>query len=162
MLSQPDWSQMFSPTLSLFELFLRGTLMYLFIFVLLRTVRRETGTVSVADVLVLVVIADAAQNGMAGPYESVTEGVVLVGTIVFWSVVIDWASLEFPAIGRLLHPNPIALVQDGAILQHNLRRNFITEEELMTAVRLAGTDNLGRVRSAWLEGNGQISVALRE
>ena len=102
MFDVPDWHMMFSPSGSLFDVFIRGTIMYLFIFLLTRVVRRETGSISVADLLVVVLLADAAQNGMAGEYTSVPEGMVLVGTIVFWSLAVDWAAYNFEAIGSLL------------------------------------------------------------
>jgi uncharacterized membrane protein YcaP (DUF421 family) len=162
MFAQPDWDTMFSPTLSLFEVFLRGTIMYLFIFALLRVVRRETGSISVADVLILVLIADAAQNGMSGEYASITEGLLLVGTIVFWSVLVDLVGYYFEPVGKLLHPRPIDLIKDGALMRANLRKNFITDEELMSAVRQAGTEDVTKVQRAWLEGNGEVSVALRD
>jgi uncharacterized membrane protein YcaP (DUF421 family) len=157
----PDWNGMFAPE-SLLEVFLRGTMMYLFIFFLLRVVRRETGTISVADVLVLVLIADAAQNAMAGEYRSVPEGMLLVATIVFWSLAMDWAGYRVEFIGRLLHPPAIEVVKDGKLLRDTMRRNFITIEELMTSVRTAGSEDLSRVQSAWLEGNGEISVILKQ
>jgi uncharacterized membrane protein YcaP (DUF421 family) len=158
----PDWNEMFNPTLSLIEVFLRGTLIYFFIFVLLRVVRRETGSISVADILILVLIADAAQNGMSGEYTSVTEGVVLIATIIFWSVAVDWAGYNVDVVGRFLHPKPVELVKDGILIRQNMRKNFITHDELMTAVRGAGAEELSRVRRAWLEGNGELSVLLAE
>ena len=161
MFTLPDWNGMVSPQ-SLLEVFIRGSLMYLFIFILLRVVRRETGSISVADVLVLVLIADAAQNGMAGEYKSVPEGMLLVATIVLWSLVVDWASYHVAAIGNLLHPQPVELIKDGKPMRDKMRRNFITFDELMTSVRSAGTEDLGKVRRAWLEGNGEISVILKD
>ena len=61
-----DWRQMFVPQSSILEMVVRGTLMYLGMFVLLRVFRRQAGSVSIADLLLIVIIADAAQNGMAG------------------------------------------------------------------------------------------------
>ncbi|MPZ50135.1 MAG: DUF421 domain-containing protein [Dehalococcoidia bacterium] len=162
MFALPDWHSMFSPALSIFEVFLRGSLFYLFIFALLRLVRRETGTISVADILVVVLIADAAQNGMAGEYTSIPEGIILVGTIVFWSIAVDWAGYNFEAIGRLVHPQPVELIKDGQPLRKNMRQNLITLDELMTSVRQAGTDDVGKVRRAWLEGNGEVSIVLAD
>ena len=162
MFALPDWNSMFSPSLSLFEVFFRGTLMYLFILLLLRVVRRESGSISVADVLVLVLIADAAQNGMAGEYTSLTEGMLVVLTILFWTAVVDWASYHIESIGKLLHPQPVELVRDGVILRKNMRQNMITQEELMTFVRQAGTDDLARVKNANLEGNGEVSIVLAD
>ena len=68
----------------------RGTAAYLFLFVLLRLTKRQTGSLSVSDLLVLVLIADAAQNAMAGDYKSLPDGLILVSAIVFWSFALDW------------------------------------------------------------------------
>ena len=79
-----EWSELFVPTHSLAEIVLRGTIMYLSLFLILRFVMpRRSSTIGIADILVIVVIADAAQNGFAKEYKSVTEGVALVLTIVF-------------------------------------------------------------------------------
>lgn len=80
-LYQLDWKTIFVPTMSVAEIFLRGTVIYLLLFGILRVLRREAGAISVGDLLVVVLVADAAQNAMAGDYKSITEGVLLVGTI---------------------------------------------------------------------------------
>ena len=162
MFAPPDWTAMFSPSLSLFEIFVRGTVMYLFIFVSLRVVKREAGSITVADVLVLVLIADAAQNGMAGEHTSITEGMLLVFTIMFWTTVADWVGYHFEPVGRLLHPPPVELVKDGVPVRKNMRKNMITMEELMTFVRESGGDDLAKVKQAHLEGNGEVSVVLKD
>lgn len=45
---------------------------------------------SVTDLLVVVLIADAAHNAMAGDYRSLLDGILLVSTIVFWSYALGW------------------------------------------------------------------------
>lgn len=73
------WHDVFVPTHSMFEMFVRGTTMYLVIFALLRFVlKRQSGGFSTPDLLLVVLLADAAQNGMADEYRSITEGVVVV------------------------------------------------------------------------------------
>ena len=87
----PDWSAMFTFSVSPVEIIIRGSIVYWFIFVLLRVAgRRDLGSFGVADMLVLVLIADAAQNAMAGEYTSIVDGLILVATIVGWTVVVDW------------------------------------------------------------------------
>ena len=66
-----EWDKLFVFTVSPVELFIRGTIIYLFILVLMRVLRREPGTIGIADLLMVVLIADAAQNGMAGEYHSI-------------------------------------------------------------------------------------------
>ena len=84
-LLQVDWAGLFIPTHSVAEMVVRGTLMYLALFLILRfLMKRQGGSIGIADLLVIIIIADAAQNAFAKEYSSVTEGVVLVLTIIFW------------------------------------------------------------------------------
>lgn len=154
-----DWAEAFIPSVSLLEIFLRGTLMYLVLFALLRLVlKRQAGTVGITDLLVLVLIADAAQNAMSANYTSITEGVLLVATIIFWSYALDWLGYRCPFLQRLVHPPPLPLVRDGQMLRRNMRRELITEEELLAEVRAQGYEDLSQVKQANMEGNGRISV----
>ncbi|HKS38993.1 MAG TPA: DUF421 domain-containing protein, partial [Blastocatellia bacterium] len=111
-----DWKSVFIPSGHLAEIFLRGTIIYLFLFFLLRILRREAGAIGISDLLVVVLIADASQNAMAGEYKSITEGVALIATIVFWDYFLDWLGYRFPKIRRLLQPAPLLLVKDGQML----------------------------------------------
>jgi uncharacterized membrane protein YcaP (DUF421 family) len=154
-----DWGQIFKPDTPPLEIFLRGSIVYLALFTLLRLVlRREAGTVGMSDLLVIVLIADAAQNAMAGNYNSVPDGILLVATIVFWSFALEWLGYHVPWIGRFVHPPALLLVRDGQLLRRNMRRELITEDELMTQLRLQGVEDLASVRKACMEGDGQISV----
>lgn len=81
-----NWQAVFIPDTSVLEMMIRGTLTYLY----LRFFRRGTGQLNLSDLLLFTMISDAAQNSMAGSYESVTEGLVLVGTLVFWDFILDW------------------------------------------------------------------------
>lgn len=157
-----DWKGTFVPTVAIAEVILRGSLVYLGVFALLRLVsRREVGTVGMADLLLMVLIADAASNAMASQYKSVPEGILLVGTLVFWNYSLDWLGYRFPRLERFLHPPPLPLVKDGRPLWRNLRREMITQEELMTRLRQEGVDDLAEVKTACLEGDGRISVIER-
>ncbi|MBR1302197.1 DUF421 domain-containing protein [Bradyrhizobium sp. AUGA SZCCT0042] len=138
---------------------LRGTVMYLSLFIILRFVMvRQTSTIGIADILVIVVIADAAQNGFAKEYKSITEGVVLVLTIVFWNLFLSWISYRFKIFERLLSPPPLPLIKNGKMNRHNMRQEFITEEELRGQLRQQGVSELAEVREACLEANGELSV----
>jgi uncharacterized membrane protein YcaP (DUF421 family) len=151
------------PDVSLLETVVRGVLVYLSIFVLLRVILRgRTSAVSVSDLLVLVLIADAAQNAMAASYQSITNGVVLVGTIVLMSFVMDWLAFRSTAVRRFVHPDRRPLVKDGRVLRRALQQELMTEEELMTQLRLNGLEDVTEVKDAYLEGNGSISVIRRE
>jgi uncharacterized membrane protein YcaP (DUF421 family) len=158
-----DWHKIFIPDTPIVEIFLRGSLVYLALFILLRLVlKREAGTVGIADLLVVVLIADAAQNAMADDYTSIPDGLLLVGTIVFWSYALNWLGYRFPRLQRLVHPPPLPLVRDGRMLRRNMRQELITEEELMSQLRQQGVEDVADVRAAYIEGDGRISVIERD
>jgi uncharacterized membrane protein YcaP (DUF421 family) len=133
--------------------------MYLFLFLMFRVViKRRIGAVGMADILVLVIVADAAQNGMAGEYRTVTEGCILVGTIIGWDVFIDWLAFTFPRVQTVLEPPPLPLIQNGQILWRNLRKELVSELELMTKLREHGVEDPREVARAYMEPNGTVTV----
>jgi uncharacterized membrane protein YcaP (DUF421 family) len=159
MLSMIDWKAIFVPDVSLLEIVLRGSLMYLAIFVLLRLVlKRQTGTLGTTDLLLITLLADASQNAMAGEYKSVPDGIVLVGTIIFWNYAFDWLSFKSPWFERLIEPAPLPLVKNGKLLRRNMRRELVTEAELLGQLREQGVADVAKVKEAHIESDGQISV----
>ena len=158
-----DLSELLIPTHSILEMILRGTVMYLSLVLIMRFVmRRRTGSISLADVLVLVVIADAAQNAFSKNYESVTEGLVLVLTIVGWDVALDRLGFKYRWFRHILHSRPVLLVRNGKAIKGNMTREALTMDELMIHMREQGIDSLDQVKSAYLEDDGQISVITKE
>lgn len=158
-LGSVNWEDVLTLQQPLAETLVRGTLVYLALFALLRLVlNRQSGNIGVTDVLVVVLIADAAQNAMAADYKSVPDGILLVSVILFWDYVLDWAGFRFPAIGRFIHPPPLPLVVNGRLQHRNMRRELITRDELMTQLRTQGIESVESVKKACMEGNGSISV----
>ena len=157
-----DWGEIFGISVSPLELIIRGTAMYLFLFLLFRVVvRRRVGAIGMADILILVIIADAAQNAMSGEYKSVTEGAILVGTIVVWNMAIDWLNFRVPALRPWLEPPPLLLIQNGRILRRNLRHEYVTEDELKAKLREKGVKEYSEVAEAHMESDGNVSVIKR-
>jgi uncharacterized membrane protein YcaP (DUF421 family) len=141
------------------ELMLRGSAVYWFLFLLFRFVlRRDAGSMGIADILLLVLIADASQNAMAGGYDTVTDGLVLVGTIAGWNWLMDRLAFRYEAVRRFAEAPPLVLVRRGRILARNLRREYVTVPELMAALREHGVDKLEQVKMARMEADGGITV----
>ena len=158
-----DWQHVFEPTVPPLELVLRGTVIYLGIFFVIRfLLRRDAAALSLPDLLMVVLIADAAQNAMADNYESLTDGAVLVGTIIIWNYVLDRLAFHVPSFARFVHPPPLPLIRNGRMLRRNMREESISEEELMSQLRQAGVDDVAKVKVAHIEGDGRISVIKRE
>ncbi len=158
-----SWTQLFAVTLPPWELMIRGTVMYWVLFVLFRLLlRRDVGSIAIADVLLLVLIADASQNAMAGGYESITDGIVLVGTIGGWNLLLDWLAFRFPAVRRILEPAPLPLVRDGRLLRQNMRRELVSVDELNAQLRQQGVDEYADIKVAIMESDGTVSVIKKQ
>jgi uncharacterized membrane protein YcaP (DUF421 family) len=158
-----DWGEIFGLTVSPWEMIVRGTAMYLFLFLLFRVViRRRVGAVGIGDILLLVIIADAAQNAMSGDYKSVSDGAILVATIVAWNVFTDWLTYLSPALQKLLEPPPLLLVDRGRMLRRHLRMEFVSEQELRSKLREHGVTDLAEVEKAYMESDGEVSVIKRK
>jgi uncharacterized membrane protein YcaP (DUF421 family) len=154
-----DWNDLLIPTHSIAEMVVRGTAMYIAMFLIFRFVmKRQTGSIGIADILLIVIIADAAQNAFAREYRSLSEGVVLVLTIAGWAFLIDWLAFRFPALSSLLQAPPLPLIRNGKILHRNLRQEFITREELESQLRKQGIEHVADVKAAWMEGDGDVSI----
>jgi uncharacterized membrane protein YcaP (DUF421 family) len=141
-----DWSWLVEFNVSPLELIARGSAFYWFLFLVFRFVlRRDVGGIGVADVLLVVLIADASQNAMTGGYTSVAEGCVLVATLVAWNYL-------------FVEPRPLPLIRAGRILSRNLRAEFVTPAELRSHLRQHGVESEAEVRFACMESDGNLSV----
>ena len=137
--------------------------MYLALFFLLRVIlKRQAGTLGMTDLLLITLLADASQNGMAGDYKSLPDGIVLVATIIFWSYALDWLSFKSPRFQRLIEPPPLPLIKNGQLLRRNMRRELITEADLMGQLREQGISDISRVKEAYIESDGRISILERK
>jgi len=157
-----EWHDMFVPSLSLLEIFLRGTLTYWVIYLCMRLFRRGTGQLSISDLLLITMISDAAQNAMAGTYNSVTEGAVLILTLLFWDYAIDWMGYKKVIFGKFAKPDPVLLIRNGRLLHKNMEKELIDDEELVALLREKDVDDYTKVKTCYLEATGNISVILKE
>ena len=157
-----DWLDVFLPDTAigpaLLQIFVRGTITYWFIFLLLRFFRRGTGQLSISDVLLITLISDAAQNAMAGEYTSVLEGATLVVTLVFWDYALSWLGYRFTFFQKIGEPEPVLLIKNGVLQRQNMKRELITEDELRGLLREQGVDELAQVKKCYIEGSGNLSV----
>jgi uncharacterized membrane protein YcaP (DUF421 family) len=154
-----DWNSIFVPDTPFLEIIVRGSVMYLALTILLRIVlKRQTGTLGMTDLLLITLLADASQNAMAGEYRSLPDGIVLVATIIFWNYFLDWLTVKSEWFERLIEPPPLPLVKRGKLLRRNMRRELITEAELLGKLREQGVEDLSKVKLANIESDGQISL----
>lgn len=154
-----QWDELTSFSVSPLEIVLRGTVVYLFLFVFFRFVlRRDTGNVGVGDFLLVVIVADASQNGMSGDSDTVPDALLLVLTLMAWNYLIDIASYRSARLRQLLEPRPLPLVLDGKLLRRNMRKELVTSEEIQAKLRENDIASLDEVEKMTMESDGEISV----
>lgn len=153
------WKELLIPKISIVELFIRGSLVYLTLLSVIRFMpNRQLAMVGLADLLVVVLIAEAAQNALVSTYTSLTGGLILLATIIFWNYLLNWLGYKFAIFHRLLVPPPLLLVKNGQIIQRHLQNELITEEELMSKLRTSGVEFIADVKKAYIEADGSFSV----
>jgi uncharacterized membrane protein YcaP (DUF421 family) len=158
-----DWRELFVPTHSVAEMIIRGTIMYLGLFLIFRfVIGRQSSAIGLTDILVIVIIADAAQNAFSKEYRSITEGIVLVLTIVLWDFVLDWLAYHIRFFAWLVRQSPLPLIKNGKMLRRNMRQELISADELRSQARQQGIAEIEDVEAACLEPNGEISFIKRE
>ncbi|WP_443303336.1 hypothetical protein [Variovorax sp. CCNWLW186] len=98
-------SDLFSPDQPLLEMVIRGSAIYWFLLIVFRFVlRRDVGSMSMADLLFIVLVADASSNAMQGEYRSVTNGVTLLATLIGWNYLLDLLGYRYEWVARVLAP----------------------------------------------------------
>lgn len=154
-----DWKSIFLPDIPFLEIIVRGSIMYLALFIMLRVIlKRQTGTLTITDLLLITLLADASQNAIAGEYKSIPNGIVLVATIISWNYAFDWLSFRSEWFRELIEPSPLPLVKNGRMLRRNMRQELITEDELMMQLREQGLNDMAKVKEAYMESDGRISI----
>jgi uncharacterized membrane protein YcaP (DUF421 family) len=140
------------------DLVLRATIAFFFIFLLTRIVgRRELSSLEPFDLILLIVMGDLVQQGITQSDYSVTGLILAAGTISLLTVAVSYVSFRFPRTRPVLEGQPLVVIQDGEVLEKNLRRERLTRDELAEAARLQQISSLEDVSWAILEKSGQIS-----
>lgn len=156
---KPDFNKIFSFDVPILEIIIRGSILYLSLFFLLRIIlKRETAAIGITDLLVVVLLADASQNAMSGGYTSLPDGLLLVSVIIFWSHFLNWLGFKSPFFYKIIKPAKLLLVKEGRMIRRNMKKELLTEEELLSEIRLNGVKELKDVEEAYMETDGRISV----
>lgn len=154
-----DWSSVLLPNAPIAELLVRGTLIYWFLYFLMRVAgRRLIGQFSMSDLLVMLLIAVAVREGLTGPYHTVGAAVVTGATVLGWDVLIDRLVFHVPVLRRPLRHAPIQIVKEGRLLVDRAREQLLTRSEIMAQLRRNGLSGLDQVREAYMEQDGSFTV----
>lgn len=141
------------------QIVLRTLIVYLAVLAGLRLMgKRQLGSMTVADLVVILLIANAVQNAMVGPDVSLTGGVVAAATLLVVNFALTRFLLHNPFAERLVEGSPTVLIKDGQLVEENIRREGLADGEVTMAIREHGIEDVTAVRLAYLEPDGTVSV----
>lgn len=150
---------MFQLQVPVLETVARTVIVYVLVLVGLRaTGKREVGQMTPFDLVVVLLIANAVQNAMVGPDNSLTGGLIAAGVLLAANYLIAVASDRVPWLRRAVEGSPTLLVHDGQFITAHLRSEHVDPDEVLMAMREHGIDSIENVRLAVLETDGSISI----
>jgi uncharacterized membrane protein YcaP (DUF421 family) len=144
------------------DIVIRAAIIFAFVFLLTRLLgRRELNSLEPFDLILLIVTGDLVQQGVTQNDQSLTGAMLAISTIGLLTVALSYLSFRFKRMRPILNGEPIVLVEDGEVIEPNLRRQRLTREEIGAEARLEGISSIEDVRWAILETNGQISFVTK-
>lgn len=153
------WQDLFDLQLAVGEKVLRALFIYFFLIVALRVVgKRELGQANTLDLVVLLLVANAVQNGIIGNDDTVTGAVIGAATLFAVNELVTRTSYAYPKLSRVLEGEPSTLIVNGKPVPTALRRAGISLPELRAIARRQGFADLGEVHTAILETNGVVTM----
>ena len=108
------------------------------------------------DLIFVILIAEAATHSLGG-YKSITEGFIMIATLMACNYLVNFLSFHIPFVEKLVSAPPLQIIRDGKLLRRNMRREYVTEDELMDHLRMEGIEYVEDIKSAYVEGDGKIS-----
>ena len=136
----------------------RALVAFCFIFLLTRLIgRRELSSLQPFDLILLIVMGDLVQQGVTQNDLSITGLILTIGLFGVLTLGASYVGFRFPRFRPILEPEPLILIEDGNVIERNLKKERMTQEELASEARLQQIDSLEKVKWAVLESGGQIS-----
>jgi uncharacterized membrane protein YcaP (DUF421 family) len=140
------------------QIVVRASIMFLFLWIALRTMgRKELAGMSAFELIILVILGDLIQQGVTQQDSSVTAAVVAVSTIILWMLLFSFASFRFGKARGVLEGEPVILVRNGRVQRKMLAYERLTEDELKDEARGQGIADLAQVMLGVLEADGKFS-----
>jgi uncharacterized membrane protein YcaP (DUF421 family) len=150
------------PGVSVAEKVIRALVVYAFLVLILRLGgRRELAQMNGFDLVVLLTLSNTVQNAIIGNDNSLVGGLVGASTLVLVNAAVVRFLYTYPALDRRIEGEPVILVRDGQVFEDKLRRELITEDELLAAVHRQGVPSIAECALVVLETSGTITVLAR-
>lgn len=140
------------------DIVFRAAFAYVFIVFVLRVMgRRELSDLAPQDLVLLVVLGDLIQNGVTQSDMSITGVTIAISTFVLMTVFSSYLGFKSKRARRILQGEPLIVVQDGKVIEHNLKEERLTLDDIMEEARTNEIEDLDEVKFAVVEAGGKMS-----
>ena len=144
------------------DIVVRAFFAFVFVVILTRVMgRRELSSMQPFDLILLIVLGDLIQQGVTQSDYSFTGLMLSGGTFALLTVAVSYLVFRVKRLRPVFEAEPLVLVEDGQIIERNLRRERMTPEEVAAEARLQQIPNIQSIRWAVLESSGKISFIAR-
>ena len=120
--------------------------------------KREVGQMTLFDLVVVLLVANAVQPAMTGPDASITGGLIIIGTLLTLNYAISFVRVRVPWFNKLVEPSPVVVARNGRWLRDQLKKQELTDEEALAALREHGLESVSETKEVVLEADGSLSV----
>lgn len=142
---------------------LRATAIYVMVMVLMRlSGKRAVGQFTPFDLVLLILIGNAVQNGINGGDNSLTGAALMATTLILLNYGVAWVTARNRCAERLVEGEPVVLARDGRVFPGALRRELVSEQDFAEALRMNNVKDIADVELALLETNGHITLITRK
>ena len=142
---------------------LRAIAVYIGVMVLVRVSgKRAVGQFTPFDLVLLILIGNAVQNGLNGGDNSLTAALILTACLIGINYAMAWLSVRYAPVRHLVEGEPVELARDGHIFRDVLRRELVSRADFDKAMRDSGCGELDHIHKAILETNGHITIITRK
>ena len=151
-LSAPWWQFVF-----------RAVVIYALVMVLVRlSGKRAVGQFTPFDLVLVILIGNAVQNGINGGDNSLTGAAIMASTLIALNYLVALLTARFRGIEKIVEGEPVVLARHGQVFAQVLRRELVSHDDFQEALRLNNIDDVAEVEIALLETNGRISVVSKK
>jgi uncharacterized membrane protein YcaP (DUF421 family) len=141
------------------DLVIRATVVFFFVYLVTRVAgKRELSSMEPFDLILLIVMGDLVQQAITQSDYSVTGALIVISTITLLTVFVSWVNWRFRRMRSVLEGQPVVLVENGKLIERNMKRERITVEDIEAEGRQQQVTDIGDIRWALLETNGKISI----
>ena len=140
-----------------------GVLSYAALVLILRlTGKRTLSKLNAFDLVITVALGSTLSTAILNKDTPLLDGLIAMSLLVLLQFVVTWTMVRRPGLHRLIRAEPVLLMAGGELRRETLRRERITDDEVLQSIRDSGGRTLADADAVFLQSDGSMAVIPRE